>query len=59
MMVECKSNDTAPSPSLVRFGAALDVPHRYQVVARSGFDRVYAEHQVRVLDCERFLAGLV
>jgi uncharacterized protein len=59
MMVECKSNETTPSPHLVRFATALDVPHRFQLVTRPGFDRLYAEDRVRVLDYERFLAGLV
>jgi uncharacterized protein len=59
MMVECKSNDTTPSPHLVRFATALDVPHRFQLVTRAGFDRLYAEHRVRVIGYGGFLAGLV
>jgi hypothetical protein len=59
MMVECKSNETTPDGSLLRFAAALDVPHRFQLVTRSGFDRSYPEHRLRVLTYERFLAGLV
>lgn len=58
LMVECKSNDAAPSPHLIRFATALEVPLRFQLVDRPGFDRVYAEPRVRVLDPERFLAGL-
>jgi hypothetical protein len=59
LMVECKSNATTPSANLVRFATLLEVPHRVQLVARPGFDRFYPEHRVRVLDHERFLAGLV
>jgi uncharacterized protein len=59
MTVECKSDETTPSPSLIRFAEALRVPHRFQLVTRAGFDRMYAEHHVRVLGYDRFLAGLV
>ena len=59
MMVECRSNDPAPSPNLLRFAGLLDVPLRFQLVTRTGFDREYPEHRLRVLDYERFLSGLV
>lgn len=59
MLVECKSGQTAPAPDLVRFAHVLGTPHNYQVVIRPGHDRFYPEYNVRVLDIERFLAGLV
>ena len=59
MVVECKSGDTPPARNLVRFGETLGVAHRYQLVERADFDRVYPQSGVRVLGYERFLAGLV
>jgi predicted AAA+ superfamily ATPase len=59
MLVECKSGQTSPAPALVHFAHKLGTSHNYQVVARPGHDRFYPEHGVRVIDLERFLAGLV
>jgi predicted AAA+ superfamily ATPase len=59
MLVECKSGQTAPAPALVHFAHKLGTSHNYQVVARPGHDRFYPEHGVRVIDLERFLAGLI
>ncbi|MBM3266426.1 MAG: ATP-binding protein [Candidatus Sericytochromatia bacterium] len=59
MMVECKSDEMAPCPNLVRFGSALEVPVRIQLVTRPGCDKFFPESGVRVMHYERFLAGLV
>ncbi|GEM_PF-3941418 len=40
------------------FATALEVPPEFPLVGRPGFDRVCAEPRVRVLDPERFPAGL-
>ena len=58
-LVECKSDDTQPSPALLHFMPMLDGPRAFQLVARPGYDRVYAQTGLRVLDYERFFAGLV
>ena len=59
MLVECKTGDTAPAPALRRFARELGTKHNLQLVEQEGHDRVYAEHGVRVLSYQRFLAGLV
>ncbi len=58
-LVECKSADTQPSPALQHFAAKLPGVRAYQLVTKPGYDRVYAQTGLRVLDYERFLAGLV
>ena len=58
-LVECKFGDTQPSPALLHFGPMLGGPRAFQLVAKPGYDRVYAQTGVRVLDYERFFAGLV
>ena len=59
MLVECKSGDLHPAPTLVKFARALGSPLNFQLVDRRGHDRAFPEARVRVLDYERFLAGLV
>lgn len=56
--VECKTDDTDPSPALVRLASALAVPHRFQLVHRPTYDRTYPASGVRVVSYERFLAAL-
>ena len=59
LMLECKSNDTAPSKNFTYFSAALpSVKHRIQVVAKPGHERHYPESGVLVLDWQNFLARL-
>lgn len=59
LLVECKSGDVAPSASLLHFATELRVQRSFQLVERSGFDREYPVHHLRVLDYERFFSGLV
>lgn len=59
MLVECKSNDISPAPTLVKFAAKLQPPHVIQLVDKVNYDRVRPEAGVRVMSYERFLAGLV
>lgn len=59
MLVECKSGETAPVATLVQLGRQLGTARNLQVVFRRGHDRVFSESGVRVLDADRFLAGLV
>jgi predicted AAA+ superfamily ATPase len=59
LLVECKSNDMSPSPNLAHFSRQLGEPRSIQLVQRSGYDREYPEHRLRVMDYELFLAGLV
>lgn len=42
----------------MHFSDRLEVPLRFQLVNGVRFDRAYPETRVRVLDYERFLAGL-
>jgi hypothetical protein len=58
-LVECKSGDVDPSPALAHFQAQLGGVRAYQLVRKPGYDRAYAKTGLRVLDYERFLAGLV
>jgi predicted AAA+ superfamily ATPase len=59
MLVECQSNDIQPSVALGHFQQVLRVPAAYQLVVRPGYDRAYPAAALRVLDYERFFAGLV
>lgn len=59
MLVECKSGQTAPERTLIELARTLGTTHNFQLVTRRGHDRLFPEHRVRVLDLERFLAGLV
>ncbi len=58
-LVECKSNDLQPSAALAYFQKALGTSAAYQLVTKPGYDREYSASGIRVLDYERFLAGLV
>jgi hypothetical protein len=58
-LVECKSGSTEPAPALLHFRQRLGGPRCFQLVAKPGHDRVWAAHDLRVLDYERFFAGLV
>ncbi|MBN1773564.1 MAG: ATP-binding protein [Deltaproteobacteria bacterium] len=58
MLVECKSNDHEPAPALRKFSGLLRTRFNFQLVDTRGYDRAYPEHHLRVLDYERFLAGL-
>jgi predicted AAA+ superfamily ATPase len=59
MLVECKSGKTEPARDLVLFAKILKPVHNFQLVSQESFDRVYAEHRIRVLGYERFLSGLI
>lgn len=59
MLVECKSDEKQPAPALCKFAGLLRTPLNFQLVNVRGHDRVFAEPHVRVIDYERFLAGLV
>jgi predicted AAA+ superfamily ATPase len=59
LLVECKSDDIAPSPALDHFRRQVGAPRAFQLVTRSGYDRMYAHSNVRVLSYEKFLAGLI
>lgn len=59
MLVECKSGDTDPSPALLYFQSQLGGTRAFQLVRRPGYDRLYTKTNVRVMDYERFFAGLV
>lgn len=59
MLVECKSGQTSPAPDLVHFARTLNTSRNFQLVTRPDHDRFYPEHRIRVMDIERFLAGLV
>lgn len=59
MLVECKSGDTAVSPALPRFAAALKTRHNFQLVDKPGYRRDYPALNVTVVDYERFFSGFV
>lgn len=59
MLVECKSGRAEPHPALVKFAGILETRLNFQLVDRRDYDRQYPRHGVRVIDYERFFAGLV
>jgi uncharacterized protein len=58
-LVECKSGQTHPAPSLLYFRERLGHPRCFQLVAKPGHDRAFPAHNLRVIHHEKFLAGLV
>ncbi len=55
--VEAKVNDTNVSPHLYYFKEKLNIPYLYQVVKKSGMDRLI--RGIRIVSADRFLAGLI
>ena len=58
-LVECKSGQTDPAPALLYFRVKLGNPRCFQLVAKTGHDRWFPAHGLRVIHHEKFLAGLV
>lgn len=58
-LVEVKSGQLTPCKNLVTFAEALGVKHRFQLVSKVGYDKLFAEHNIRVVNTEDFLAALV
>ncbi len=59
LLVECKSGSTTPSPHLVYFGELLKPQHQIQLVEQQKFDREFPSYGVRVMNYEKFFAGLI
>jgi hypothetical protein len=59
MLVECKSNDTQPTRTLLELTQLFGTEHNFQLVDKAGHDREFPHGKVRVVSYERFLAGLV
>ncbi|MBI5076631.1 MAG: ATP-binding protein [Nitrospirae bacterium] len=55
--VEAKLNDTVLSPHLLYFRDKLSIPYAYQVVKKSGIDKL--EKQTRIISAGKFLSGLI
>lgn len=55
--VEVKLNDEQPSSSLAYFKERLDIPFAYQVLRKTGVDKLVGG--IRVLSADRMLSGLV
>jgi len=55
--VEVKLNDSALSPHILYFKERLSIPFVYQVVKKSGVDRL--EKGTRILSAGKFLSGLI
>lgn len=59
MLVECKSGDVKPTATLIKYAVKLRTLHNYQLVHKVGYDRKFVDVPVRVINYERFLAGLL
>jgi uncharacterized protein len=60
LLVECKSSDTSPSPTLCSFVDLLKPPLAVQLVATDNFYREYPQKAgVKVIGYERFFAQLI
>ena len=55
--VEVKLNETGLSPHLIYFKDRLSVPYIYQIVKKSGADRI--EKGARIISAGKFLSGLI
>ena len=58
MLVECKSNETAPAPALLHWSKFFPKVPAFQLTTTK-MDRVFAASGVRVIDYESFLAAFV
>jgi len=54
--VEAKLSDTTPAKSITYFSDRLKIPFRYQVINKSGVDKLH--DRVRVVSAEKFLWAL-
>ncbi len=59
MMVECKTEELELSSHLIKFNALLKPTYAIQVVYKKKYERFYAQHNIRVVDYEIFLSGLI
>jgi hypothetical protein len=55
--VEAKLNDASVSRHLHYFKNKLNIPYSYQVVKKSGVDRLI--NKIRVVSADAFLLGLI
>jgi predicted AAA+ superfamily ATPase len=55
--VEVKLSDTSVSPHLYYYREKLNIPYCYQVVKKSGVDRLI--NGIRIVSADRFLCGLI
>ncbi len=55
--VEVKLNDTVLSPHLLYYRDRLEIPYLYQVVKKTGVDRL--EKGARIVSAGKFLTGLI
>ena len=55
--VEVKISDTSVSPHLHYYREKLNIPYCYQVVKKSGVDRLI--NGIRIVSADRFLCGLI
>lgn len=59
ILVECKSNDTQATRTLLKAADLFGTEHNFQLVDKPHHDREFPQSKVRGLGYERFLAGLV
>ena len=59
MLVECKSSQTEPAAALRYYRTLLRPKFAFQLVDIKGYDREYPALGIRVINYERFFAGLV
>ncbi len=55
--VEVTLNDTSPSPHLFYFRERLSIPYVYQVIKKSGIDKL--ENGARIISADKFLSALI
>lgn len=59
MLVECKSGDTQPSQTLIKYQGIFKPQFSVQLVLKPGYERHYPAHDTWVMDYETFFARLV
>jgi len=58
MLIECKSGTKSPDSSLEYFARVLKPLHRIQLVSDQGYDRVFAEENIRIMGYDKFFSFL-
>lgn len=59
MLVECKTGETDPHKSLIYYTEKLNPKFTFQLVYKKDFDRFYEKNNIRVINYEKFLSGLI
>lgn len=59
MLIECKLGNREPHKNLIYYTQKLKPKFAFQLVNIKDYDRYYANYNIRVINYEKFLSGLI